>query len=484
MPQLIVAVVAAAAAYGAGAAATALGTSAIAAGVIGAVAGAVVAYGGNQIIAAVTPKAKAPGGPRAASEQFITIQATVEPRRVVYGQARTSGVLVYACNSGTSLEYTNLVIVFTTHPIERFDGFWFGEIGVGADQITAGEVTSGPLAGQVRVNWYVGDQTTADSALLTESPDGWSSTDVFYGCAYVHFRYVRSLYPSGPPSISAAIVGKNDIYDPRTELTGYTENLALCIRDYLMSDFGLSCGANEIDEESFIAAANLADELVQKNAEEETQPRYTMNGTFTLDRAPIDIIENMLAAGGASALPYVQGKYQLYLGEYQTPVVTLTASDVAGPIEIATLPALRDHFNSVRGTYIDPLQDWQAQEFDPEVDSDAVTADGTQIWKDLTLEFVADRQAARRIARQLYRRHRDMVACKIPVKYSGMKFVVWQTIKVTLDDLGWNQKPFRISGWSFAPDTGLVTLSLEEEQPRTYQWLYDADPGEDHPDTE
>ena len=56
------------------------------------------------------------------------------------------------------------------------------------------------------------------------------------------------------------------VFDPRTGLTSFSSNPALCIRDYLLSDYGLGAALDEIDEASFIAAANLCDEPVQAAA--------------------------------------------------------------------------------------------------------------------------------------------------------------------------------------------------------------------------
>ena len=49
---------------------------------------------------------------------------------------------------------------------------------------------------------------------------------------------------------------------PAPGTTAWTDNAALCIRDYLATDYGFNCDADEINDDYFIAAANVCDEAV------------------------------------------------------------------------------------------------------------------------------------------------------------------------------------------------------------------------------
>lgn len=74
----------------------------------------------------------------------------------------------------------------------------------------------------------------------------------------------QGIFPGGLPNISAKVKGKK-VYDPRDGLTKYTTNAALIQRDYLLmpkEDGGVGAEADEIDEDSFIEAANICDENV------------------------------------------------------------------------------------------------------------------------------------------------------------------------------------------------------------------------------
>jgi hypothetical protein len=476
MPVLAVAAVAAIASYGTAAALTGavvLGVtiSATTATLIGALVGAVVAYAGQALLASSSKK---PSTQQAAEDAKQTIRSSVEPRRVVYGRSRVSGPIVYAGSEGYQNENLHLVIPVAGHVCEGFDGIYLNDQFISRSAIVNNEVVSGPFANRVFVFPYDGTQTEAPAFLSQVSPDGWVASDKLQGVAYFHImlRFNEDVFRSGVPNFSALMIGKNDIFDPRYGTRSFRENWALVILDYLRSPFGLACSDDEIDFDSFMAAANIADEQVALNEDGTlTQARYQLNGTFQLDRAPIEVIEEMIAAGGG-ALVYVQGRYRLYAGAYVPPVVTITASDLAGPVEVATTPPRRERFNAVRGTYIDPNRAWQASEFPVMIDQNGVAEDGEQIVRDLDLPWITDFYRAIRLAVQMLKRHRDSISVRVPLRYASFNLTVWDTVAFTLPDFGWTAKPFRIVAWTFDPATGIINVTLQEEQPSAYAFTY------------
>jgi len=490
MPPVIVAVIAAAAAYGGAYAAVSLGLAvamtSFTAVVIGAAAGAVVAYAGNSLVASLMgPKKPSFDASASAEDAKRTVRSEVAPRRIVYGYRRVSGPLIYAASTGDKNEYLHLVVPLADHAVQEIAAVWIGSDAILSADIGAnGVVTAGKYADKVRIKRYLGTQTTADADLIAESPDGWSSNDKLTGVAYVYVRlqFEPDLFQNGIPSISADVLGKK-LLDPRTNTTSYSTNWALVIYDYLRGAHGIAATDDEIDLASIITAANLSDENVQITAAGATQKRYELNGTFTLDEKPLDVLERMLACGGG-ALVYTAGKYRLYGGAYTTPTATLTADDLAGAVEVVTRPPRRELFNSVRGNYINNNAYWQAAPFPPVELASAITEDGEQIWRELELPLILDQTRAQRLAKQLLYRSRQGITIRVPVKYANLNLAVWQTVSVTLDDLGWSAKPFRIMSWSFTPESGIIALTMQEEQVSSYAWTYDeASAAPNFPDT-
>ncbi len=479
MPALIPVAIGLAAGIGAAAAGvgtiTVLGFAISLAQVIG----TVVSIAASLAIGAITskPKAARPTNTGTTEDRKQIIRGSVEPRQIIYGYARVGGAIVYAASSGDNLRYLHLVVVVATHQVAAIPIVWLNsQLIRDSDCDGAGNITRSdhPLVGKVRIEKYLGNQTTGSSTLASESPDGWSSTHALRGCAYIYIRleYDQEKMP-GLQAIEAEVQGKADIYDPRSTSSAYTDNWALCVLDYLRSPFGLACSDDEIDYASFVTAANLSDENVQITAEGTTQARFVCSGSFKLDRAPIDVMEALLSAG-SGALCYVAGQYRLYGGSYTTPTASLGISDFAGELEVTPRAARRELFNGVRGTFIDPERGYQPSEFGAVFDTGYDAQDGGErVWRDVEFAFTNNNIRAQRLARTVLLRARQSLRIKAPVKFSALRFCVWQMLYVTHPDLGLSAKPMRVIGWEYEPNTGVVMVELQAEAASGYAWLYD-----------
>jgi hypothetical protein len=477
MPQVAVALIAAVATAGAASIlpATILGyatLSAIAASVIG----SVVAYAASMVLGAVLGTGvKAPNLASAAQDRKQVIRQSIAPRQVVYGTVRVGGVLAYSASTGDDKRFFHMVVILAGHPIEAVDAIWINDQQVSLSTMDEDGILTGAEAGQfdgkVRVRVYLGDHSTADPDLIAESPDGWSADHKLLGCAYIYLRleYSQTAFPSGLQSVGATIRGRSDVYDPRDGGTSFSNNWALCVLDYLRSGFGMDCADDEIDFPSFIAAANLSDELVVALADGSTQTRFATDTAFKLDRSRRDILRQLLSAG-AGTLVYVQGKYRLHGGAYTAPTDTLTISDLAGDVRVTTRTARRDQFNAVKGTFIDPFRAFQAAEFPAQTSATFEAEDGERIWRDLEFPATTASLRAQQLALMELRRGREALAIEAPVQYRGLRYAVWQMLSVTIPDLGLTAQPMRIIGWSFGD--GIITLRLRIESAGAYAWTF------------
>jgi hypothetical protein len=273
-----------------------------AASLVAGVVGMAVTYG----LSAVMGLNKAPDLSAYAQDRKQLIRGTAEPRQVIYGQAQVSGPLVFARSTGADLRYLHLVVPLAGHPIAGIDSVWIGDTEITVNQLdSGGNVTGGDLAGLVRIKKHLGRDTTADADLMAEVSD-WTADHKLLGVAYLYLRlkYDMDAFTGGLTNIKANVRGKDDVYDPRTGTSGYSDNWALCVLDYLRADFGLACADDEIDWPTMSAAANVSDELVQLDAAAtKFQPRYRLDGSFRLDERPIDIIGKMQSAGAGARKP-------------------------------------------------------------------------------------------------------------------------------------------------------------------------------------
>lgn len=434
-----------------------------------------------------------------ARDRLETFPSAVESHKVVYGEAKVGGPIVFAESFGSKNTYLQMVVPVAGHEIEGFTGLFFDEIEMDpvADFDVDRNLTTTRYAQRARA-WFhegAGDQV-ANSALIAESTM-WTSSHRLRGLAYsfVSLQYRRKAYPNGRPKMAFKVRGRK-LWDPRDtsqdqadpSTWAWSNNWALCALDYLMADFGLRAGLDEIDLPSFIAAANISDELVEMGTGESpsAQARYTCDGVVDTAEKPIDIMEDLLSAG-AGALSYSQGKYHLFAGAYLTPTVTLTADDLAGPIEVETKPPRRTRFNAVRGTFVDPAKLYEPTDFPMRTNATYEVEDGgIQIVEDIELPFTQDAVRAQRIAEILLRKSRQGIRVKFPAKLTALPIAVYDTVALTLNDtganFGWDAKVFRVIGKTFNPEGG-IELELEEDAATSWDWdegaVLDYDPAPD-----
>ena len=221
------------------------------------------------------------GGPQNA----VSVKQPAAPRQVIYGSTRVTGTIVYMASTGEQQDL-NQVCVWASHPIQSIDAFYLdGRL------VFASTTTDGYGATQCDSNTHYDDagnqynlQGLATYQHILGSTGGtwcqslyeateyygaggavWDSTCMLNGMAatYCRAKYNATIFNS-QPAMKANVHGKCDIYDPRTGTTGWTNNAALIIADYLCNtDFGFGCNYSvEIDQTQLIAAANICDEQV------------------------------------------------------------------------------------------------------------------------------------------------------------------------------------------------------------------------------
>ncbi len=413
-----------------------------------------------------------------ASSRTQMIKQPAQPRRVAYGKVRVSGVLSYISTTDSD-SVLHLVISLVTHEINRFVSFRIDE----SNLTMQGNQVSGPSRFKdgstklVEINSHNGSDTQAADTRLTQRVKEWTTAHRLRGIAYMYaqLKFNSDAFPQGLPNISAVIEGKK-VYDPRTSTTAYSNNAALCIRDYLTDTrYGLACSASEIDDTSFIAAANVCDENVTLAAGG-TQKRYTLNGTFQTNGAPKKIIENMLTSCGG-ILTYTNGKFRLLVAEYRSPSITLTQDDFHGPIQLAATQSQMENYNSIKGVYSPESNGFVATDYPPITSTTFVSEDnGETRYLDYDLPYTTNSPRAQRLAKIILYRNRQQVVLQCQLSMKGFNLAVGDTCYVTLPRYGFSNKVFEVAEWNIAvvggQDLG-VDVTLRETNSAVYDWNAD-----------
>jgi hypothetical protein len=399
------------------------------------------------------------------------VRSSVANRTVVYGRAVVSGPLVFAAVAGEGNSKLHLVIPLAGHEIDAVEEIYFNDQALGmalSEAEPSKTITNGVYDRKASFTLHTGTLAQAANADLVAADVGWTSAHRLAGVAYLvtTLTFDSDAFPTGIPNIKCKIRGKK-LYDPRTGLTTWSANTALACRDYLTSTYGLEATSGEIDDTLVAAAANVCDESVTVVGG--TESRYTCNGVVDLGDTPRSIMEAMLSSM-AGQVVWSGGKYLLYAGAYTAPTVTLTADDLRGPVSVRPRHGRKDLFNAVRGTFVDPASFWQPTDFPTVSNSTYATNDGGQvIWRDTALPFTTSSATAQRIAKLMLERSRQGITVELQCKLTAFKVATLDTVMVTLSQLGWSAKEFKVLEWTFAPEGG-VNLVLQEETAASYNW--------------
>jgi hypothetical protein len=197
-----------------------------------------------------------------AQDRLHTIRSAVETRKLVFGEVMTSGPLAFAASTGASNEYLHLVILLCEGPIEQIGDVYLNDEKVGALD-ASGNVTDGRFSGYVRIKKHLGETDQAADADLIAEVNQWTENHNLFGIAYIYIRlkYNSDVFPDGIPNVRGVNKGTL-LFDPRTDLTQWSNNVALCWRTYQTARYGLSYTDDEINDPALIAAANICDERV------------------------------------------------------------------------------------------------------------------------------------------------------------------------------------------------------------------------------
>ena len=399
-------------------------------------------------------------------------QTTRDPagsRKIIYGKMRVGGQVVFISNTGDDNKYLHMAIVFASHEIQAYDEIWFNDKKIWT------------LTGGFQDDW--GTYVTIDRKFGTATQDAsddlvdanvlWTENHKLSGMAYIAFRleWDADQFPQGIPNISAVVRGKK-IYDPRLDVIAYSQNPALCLRDYMLdSSYGLGETNTNIDSTALIAAANLCDEQVSIAAGG-TQDRYQCNGVIDTGNQIKANIEQLLASMGGK-LTYSGGKYFIDGADYKTPTYTFTEVDIISDVQTQTRQSRRGGYNGVKGIFVSEEKDYKVLDYPPQISSTYATEDGDPLYLDMPLPMVTNNLQAQRLAKIALLKSRQQVVISMSVNLTGLQIKVGDTIQVTNDRLNYDQKVFEVIDYSLVLGEGEqlgVSLTCIETAAALYDW--------------
>ena len=420
---------------------------------------------------ALTPKPSAISGSNRGYQ--TNSLGPAQDHQIIYGKMKVGGAIVFDESTGTNNKFLHRIIAVAGHEVQSFDEFYVND-----EEITingVGEVISpSQYVGKIRVNTHLGSPTqVADADLVAESTK-WTSQHRLQGIAYLYVRlnFDADAFPNGIPTFTAVVSGKK-VYDPRDGSTAYSDNPALCLRDYLTSKYGLAEENVNLDDVLISTAANICN---QTNTDAGTT-RYTCNGAFTTASTPYDMISEVLKSMGGT-LWYAQGKWRVKPAYWTPTVMNLNLDDLRSSISVSTRHSRRDNFNVIKGTFRGEESNWQVTDYPQVTNLAFLAADNNQeSVADVDLTFTNNPVEARRLGLISLERNRQQLTVNASFGLRTLELQVGDNVTITNTRFGWTNKEFEVVQWSFGLTGGLdlqTQMTLKETAESVFDEVSDG----------
>ena len=421
-------------------------------------------------------------------------RAPVEPRQIIYGQCRVGGTYIHMSTSGTDNNLFHGVIVLAGHEIESLVNVKINDTTLTTSTTTLNGETvykvtntkfkntdndnkldsAGTL---IRYVFENGSQTSANG-FMTNQVSSLGSNDIGKDCAFVYIQMVfdAEKFGSGVPQLSFEIKGKK-LYDPRDGSTAWSDNPALCVRDYITNEvYGIKAVSSEVNDTTtaggFGAAANVCDQTVTLANGSSTETRYTANGFTNFSADGRSVLEVLLSTC-AGRISYTNGKFNMFAGASQTPSLTITDDDLLDAVRVVTNPNSGDLFNTVKPIHINKDLNYNSADGIVYEDSTFLAADtpsgeSSANYKkvlEVQLPMTVTGTMAQRLAKIALNSQRQTTTISL---FTSLKFMRLQPndwVYVTNDRLSFTQKVFEVISTSMETKTEgeIVTLGTRLE---------------------
>ena len=360
------------------------------------------------------------------------------PLPVVYGYRKIGGTRVFMEVSGTDNEFLHVVIAMSEGEINSFENVYINDI----------ISTDSRFNGVLNVYTHTGaDNQTADSNLVASLPN-WTSNHRLRGTAYVYvkLKFDVDAFPQGLPTITADLKGSK-VFDPRNNATAWSDNPALCVRNYLINArYGRGIDTALIDDASFIAAANYCDSTV--NIGGATVKRYTCNGIVNTSQGSIGLLKELLTSC-KGFLVFTGGKYKLVIDKVESAGFTFNEDNITGAWTVS-LGSKNTQFNRIRANFINKNKQWQPDIAVVESSALRTLDNGELLEKTTTLPYTTDIDRAKMITTININQSRQKISCEFNATIEALKAEVGDVVYIKHSTVGWQYlnasagKKFRI----------------------------------------
>lgn len=335
---------------------------------------------------------KKPASPQPSDVQ-TNIRQEIAARRRIYGTALTGSVIVFGFRRG---EKSYILHYICEGPIQGIVSYRLDKKPVTLDEDGFVEQDQYQVGGRSRVQILVTSGTTADepfAELIAAFPELDTPLTPFRhrGCVMalqiveqVPQNDLPDVYPNNMPSLQFVLGGLSQVFDPRTNTYGFTDNSGPCLLTETMDVYGFTHeSTDEINFASFAAFSDYCNDNIALKAGG-TEKRWRSAGVITMDSENEARITAIASVCNADVYMDPQGKIAVREKIRATPSIALRAKNGDHlDLQLEGGRGLQRQFNVAKVTYIEPLLNYKLNEVRWAA-SDLITEDGVEYPQSIT----------------------------------------------------------------------------------------------------
>ena len=177
-------------------------------------------------------------------------KAPTQPYRIIYGETRVGGTIIFAETTSATNEFLHIVYVMAGHEVDAIDEIYLNDDEVSLET-TSNDANGIPIytptssdqyAGKLQIKKHLGNDDQVADATLVSALSNWTTNHRIQGKAYIYarFSFDSDVYPNGVPNLSAIIKGKK-CFDPRaTSFTASSGTVSTSNNTITINSHGLS----------------------------------------------------------------------------------------------------------------------------------------------------------------------------------------------------------------------------------------------------
>ena len=402
--------------------------------------------------------------------QLVNKQSNTQKIPVIYGERLVGGTRVFvSTGGGKKNQYLYIALVLSEGEVESIGNVYINDV----------LSTDSKFNNKVTIYKYKGSDTQTATSLFNDANDSWTSAHQLKGVAYLamRFKYDQDVF-SGVPEVRAVVKGRK-VYNPDTGITEWSDNPALCLRDYLTNTrYGKGLPTSAIDDASFIQAASDCNTLVTPYSGGTDIPLFKFNAIVDTGETVFNNVKKILASM-RGIMPYSNGQYSLLIDKDQDSTFTLTEDNILSEIKVVS-SSKENKFNQVIAKFPNPAKRW---ELDTVIFPESGSADETQflnednqqiLSKEITLHNVTNAYRAKDLARIACLASRNQsLTVNVTCTSEALNVAVGDIITLEHDSLGWTgaaTQEFRVMGMVLG-ENGEVDFTLQQYDSSIYPWV-------------